>query len=92
MRACPLHAHWLDGEPITHIMPMGGLIDRYRRYNGTAGRLVSLGDAWACTNPSLGRGISLGLAHAALLRGVLREHDDPAPRSPTPWTRPRSAS
>jgi hypothetical protein len=27
--ACPLHAHWLDGEPITDVLPMGGTIDRY---------------------------------------------------------------
>ena len=24
------HAHWLDGEPITGVMAMGGVIDRYR--------------------------------------------------------------
>jgi 2-polyprenyl-6-methoxyphenol hydroxylase-like FAD-dependent oxidoreductase len=96
VRACPLHVHWLDGEPMTDVMPMGGLVDRYRRYTGTAG-VVSLGDAWACTNPSLGRGISLGLAHAALLRGVVGDHDDPAglvdafdeatERELTPWYR-----
>jgi flavin-dependent dehydrogenase len=97
VRACPLHAHWLDGEPMTRVMPMGGAVDRYRRYSGTAG-VVSVGDAWACTNPSLGRGISLGLLHASLLRDVVREHpDDPAAlvdafdevteRELTPWYR-----
>jgi hypothetical protein len=30
--ACPLHAHWLDGEPITDVLSMGGIIDRYRRF------------------------------------------------------------
>lgn len=35
-------------------------------------------DAWACTNPSLGRGMSLGLRHVQCLRAVIREHlDDP---------------
>src|SRR5262249_24112480 len=29
--ACPLHAHWLDGEPISDVLPMGGVLDRYRR-------------------------------------------------------------
>ena len=102
VRSCPLHAHWLDGEPLTPVMPMGGVVDRYRRYggNGTAAPagVVSVGDAWACTNPSLGRGIALGLAHAALLRAVVREHaDDPArladafdeatERELTPWYR-----
>jgi len=96
VRACPLHAHWLDGEPMTEVMPMGGVVDRYRRFTGTAG-IVSLGDAWASTNPSLGRGISLGLVHASLLRGVVGEHDDPAglvdafdeatERELTPWYR-----
>jgi 2-polyprenyl-6-methoxyphenol hydroxylase-like FAD-dependent oxidoreductase len=97
VRACPLHAHWLDGEPMTRVMPMGGGVDRSRRSSGTAG-VVSVGDAWACTNPSLGRGISLGLLHASLLRDVVREHpDDPASlvdafdevteRELTPWYR-----
>ncbi|WP_028067722.1 FAD-dependent oxidoreductase [Solirubrobacter soli] len=76
--ACPSHAHWLDGEPITPVLPMGGVIDRLRSSNGGPPPLglVSLGDAWACTNPSMGRGMSLGLKHAALLRHALRE-DDP---------------
>ncbi len=30
--ACPLYAHWLDGEPITDVLPMGGTVDRYRRF------------------------------------------------------------
>jgi hypothetical protein len=24
VQACPLHAHWLNGEPITDVLPMGG--------------------------------------------------------------------
>jgi hypothetical protein len=41
--------------------------------------VVTVGDAWACTNPSLGRGASIGLAHACTLRDVLRDvgPDDP---------------
>jgi 2-polyprenyl-6-methoxyphenol hydroxylase-like FAD-dependent oxidoreductase len=72
VRACPEYAHWLDGEPITGVTPMGGVIDRYRPAAPAPG-IISVGDAWACTNPSLGRGIALGLAHAALARRVLRE-------------------
>ena len=34
--------------------------------------LAVVADAWACTNPSLGRGISLGLLHATRLRDVVR--------------------
>jgi hypothetical protein len=28
--ACPAHAQWLDGEPSSGVMAMGGVIDRYR--------------------------------------------------------------
>jgi 2-polyprenyl-6-methoxyphenol hydroxylase-like FAD-dependent oxidoreductase len=80
VRACPLHAHWLEGEPMTGVLAMGGVVDRRRRIagDGPLTGLALLGDAWACTNPSLGRGIALGLSHAALLRSVLGEHgDDP---------------
>ncbi|HWY17480.1 MAG TPA: FAD-dependent monooxygenase [Solirubrobacteraceae bacterium] len=82
VRACPAHAHWLDGEPISELEAMGGVLDRYRRLRAGGRPLVTgialLGDAWACTNPSLGRGISLGLLHARALREVVRSHlDDP---------------
>jgi 2-polyprenyl-6-methoxyphenol hydroxylase-like FAD-dependent oxidoreductase len=82
LRSCPLHAHWLDGEPDSGVIAMGGILDRHRRLrmNGRAPvtGVAMLGDAWACTNPSLGRGISFGLTHAALLRGVVRDHlEDP---------------
>jgi hypothetical protein len=82
MATCPLHAHWLAGEAITRVLPMAGVLDRYRRLV-TDGRpfltgLAAVADAWACTNPSLGRGIALGLAHAARLRDIVRtELDDP---------------
>ena len=40
---------------------------------------AAVGDAWACTNPSAGRGISVGMVHAQLLRRAVRDHlDDPA--------------
>ncbi len=81
--ACPLHAHWLAGEPITDMLPMGGVIDRYRRFVVDGGPVVTgivgVGDSWACTNPSLGRGITMGLMHAVGTAEVLRQHlDDPA--------------
>lgn len=75
--ACPLHAHWLKGEPITEIVTMSGIVDRYRHFADENGPvvtgLVALADAWACTNPSAGRGIAIGLKQARLLRDVLRE-------------------
>jgi len=80
--ACPLHAHWLDGEPITDVLSMGGTIDRYRRFvvDGVpvVTGIISVGDSWACTNPSLGRGITIGLMHAAGTADVVQQHlDDP---------------
>jgi 2-polyprenyl-6-methoxyphenol hydroxylase-like FAD-dependent oxidoreductase len=77
VRACPLHAHWLDGEPITDVLAMSGVVDRYRRFvvNGSpvATGFVAVADAWACTNPSAGRGLTVGFLHARKLRDVLRD-------------------
>jgi 2-polyprenyl-6-methoxyphenol hydroxylase-like FAD-dependent oxidoreductase len=76
--ACPLHAHWIEGEPITDVLAMGGVVDRYRRFvvDGApvATGIVSVGDSWACTNPSLGRGITMGLLHALGTAEVAQEH------------------
>jgi 2-polyprenyl-6-methoxyphenol hydroxylase-like FAD-dependent oxidoreductase len=82
VKACPLHAHWLEGEPISELEAMGGVLDRYRRPLAGSRPLLTgvalLGDAWACTNPSLGRGMSLGLLHARALKEVVSSHlDDP---------------
>src|SRR5689334_13272433 len=76
----PLVAPWLDGEPITGVDVMAGLEDRHRRLmvDGVpvATGVVAVGDAWACTNPSLGRGATIGLLHACTLRDVLRDVGD----------------
>ena len=82
IRACPLHAHWVDGEPITDVLSMSGPVDRYRRFvvNGTpiVTGFAAVADAWACTNPSAGRGVTVGTTHALRLRDVLRDtSDDP---------------
>ena len=83
VRACPLQAHWHDGEPITDVLPMAGILDRYHRFvvDGVpiATGYAAVGDAWACTNPSAGRGLSVGLIHAQRLRDVVRSSlDQPA--------------
>ncbi len=83
VRACPLQAHWLDGRPITDVLAMAGVLDCYRRLVVDGTPVVTghapVGDAWACTNPSAGRGLSVGMAHAQHLRATVREHlDDPA--------------
>ena len=101
--ACPRHAHWLDGEPITRVLPMSGVLDRYTRavVDGVpvVTGLVAVADSWACTNPSLGRGITMGLLQAACLRDALRDGadddptafaarwDDRVEEAVTPWYR-----
>jgi 2-polyprenyl-6-methoxyphenol hydroxylase-like FAD-dependent oxidoreductase len=82
VRACPAHAHWLDGEPVSDVLAMAGVTDRYRRFvvDGlpVATGIVSVGDSWACTNPVGGRGISIGLMHALGTVEVIQDHlDDP---------------
>lgn len=76
--ACPAHAHWVtQGEPITGVLPMAGVLDRLRRYvvddRPLVSGLLAVGDAWASTNPSAGRGLSVGLMHARALRHLLRD-------------------
>ncbi len=83
VHAFPLVAHWIDAEPITDVKVMAKIEDRQRTYvvdgKPVATGVIPLADAWACTNPSLGRGISMGIVHAAVLRSMLRETplDDP---------------
>ena len=78
VRACPLHAHLMDGEPVSEILPMSGIVDRRRRavVDGTpvATGILLVGDAMCCSNPSLGRGMSMGLMHAAGTAEVVRQH------------------
>jgi hypothetical protein len=52
------------------------LEDRYRGFvvDGTpvVTGAVAVADSWACTDPSLGRGTSIGMLHAVVLRDQLR--------------------
>ncbi|HET8750416.1 MAG TPA: hypothetical protein VFM42_06715, partial [Sphingomicrobium sp.] len=82
LRACPLHAHWLDGEPISELLTMSGVVDRCRRFSNGDGPFVTgfaaIADAWVCTNPSAGRGMTVGMLHARQLRDSVRRFaDDP---------------
>jgi 2-polyprenyl-6-methoxyphenol hydroxylase-like FAD-dependent oxidoreductase len=76
-RAYPLAAPWVDAEPITGVVAMAGLEDRLRTTvvdgRPVATGLLLHGDSWACTDPSQGRGASIGLLQTRLLRDVLRE-------------------
>lgn len=72
----PLQAPWSRGIPLTDVQSLSGIEDRCRTYvpDGipVVTGLVPVGDAWACTNPSLGRGATIGLLHAIALRNTLR--------------------
>jgi len=77
VQSYPLVAHWIAAEPITDVKLMAKIEDRQRTYvvdgKPVATGVLALADAWACTNPSLGRGMSIGIVHAAALRSLLRE-------------------
>jgi 2-polyprenyl-6-methoxyphenol hydroxylase-like FAD-dependent oxidoreductase len=65
----------LSGTMIGGIVSMAGIEDRRRRFV-VDGRpvitgVLAVGDAWAATNPTLGRGISLGLRHVLQLRKTI---------------------
>lgn len=83
--AMPSVAHWIDAEPLDDgVVVMAGIEDRHRSFvvDGApvATGVVAVGDAWACTNPSVGRGASIGLIHAVALRDAIRgvSLDEPA--------------
>ena len=75
MRAIPLFAEWTDPErfePITEVMPGGGLTNTYRGQLAEDGSpaltgMFWVGDAMSTTNPAAGRGVSLGLRQARTL-------------------------
>jgi 2-polyprenyl-6-methoxyphenol hydroxylase-like FAD-dependent oxidoreductase len=77
LKLYPTAAHWGEAEPITDVQVIAGIEDRYHRYvvdgEPVVTGLVTVGDAWACTNPSLGRGASIGMLHACALRDLLRD-------------------
>jgi flavin-dependent dehydrogenase len=77
-RTLPLVAHFLDGTPIDDgVAVIAKLEDRFRRFvidgHPVATGVVSVGDAWAASNPTDGRGISIGMLHGLLLRDTIRE-------------------
>ena len=66
-------------EPIGTVRPMGGLLNRLRRFvDGSGLPIVAgfhvLGDAHTCTNPLYGRGCSLALVQAVLLADAAAAH------------------
>ncbi|MCL2395766.1 MAG: FAD-dependent oxidoreductase [Acidimicrobiaceae bacterium] len=89
VRSMPLHAHWVDGEPLGEVLPVASPANLTREFV-VDGRpcvtgVVPVGDAWGFTNPSLGRGLTLGLRHGIDVALRVAAHlDDPA-RLATEW-------
>lgn len=90
MRALPVFAPWTDPdrfEPITDVMPGGGLTNTYRGQLGRDGRpalpgVYWVGDSMSTTNPAAGRGVSLGLKQArTLVQMIAEDGTDPATTS-----------
>jgi 2-polyprenyl-6-methoxyphenol hydroxylase-like FAD-dependent oxidoreductase len=80
VRELPLHRHWIEGEPISEVSSMSGVVDRTRRFVvddvPVVTGMLSIADAHACTNPSIGRGMTLGLMHTVVMRDAVRTHID----------------
>jgi hypothetical protein len=74
----PTVAHWIDAEPLEdRIVTISKIEDRHRDLcpdgSPVVTGIVAVADAWGCTNPSVGRGASIGMLHAQALRDTLRE-------------------
>lgn len=68
-------------EPLGPVLPMGGLVNRIRRFLDDGGRPLvtgfhAVGDAHTCTNPLYGRGCALAFVQATLLADALAAHPD----------------
>ena len=75
----PNLAPWTDPErfvPITSVMRGGTLTNSYRGQGHPPAGVLFVGDAVSTTNPSAGRGVSLGLLQAGELLTLLAEQDD----------------
>lgn len=77
VRSLPLHAHWVDGEPVGEVVSMASTANTTRQFivdgQPCATGLLPIGDAWGFTNPSIGRGITLGLKHAVAVVDAIAE-------------------
>jgi 2-polyprenyl-6-methoxyphenol hydroxylase-like FAD-dependent oxidoreductase len=81
-RLLPDHAHWVDGEPISEPSSITSTSNTIREFvvDGVpvATGLIPLGDAFAFTNPSIGRGVAIGIIHGVdVIDEVAPVLDDP---------------
>lgn len=68
--------HPSHGEPITGVMPMGGLMNVLRTGDPGIGRLVAVGDALCHTDPAFAYGLSLAIVHARALADAAAHEPD----------------
>jgi 2-polyprenyl-6-methoxyphenol hydroxylase-like FAD-dependent oxidoreductase len=91
LRALPNHAHWADGERQGDIVSMAATANTTREFvvDGTpcATGVVPLSDAWGFTNPSIGRGLTLGLMHVIEMVPAIAEHIDNPGELANEWER-----
>ena len=76
--ASPVSAPWVThGNPMTDVLAIAGIEDVHRSYlrdgEPVVTGLAAVGDAAAATNPSLGRGATIGVLHAGALRDALAQ-------------------
>src|SRR5207248_630330 len=74
--AIPHMAKWTEPgrfEPITDVLPGGGLSNTYRGQAQDVGGLYFVGDSLCTTNPAAGRGVSLGLLQAERLLALIAD-------------------
>jgi len=75
VRSLPLHAHWVDADPVSDVISMASTANTTRQFVVDGGPcatgLLPVGDAWGFTNPSIGRGITLGLKHAVAVTDAI---------------------
>jgi 2-polyprenyl-6-methoxyphenol hydroxylase-like FAD-dependent oxidoreductase len=80
VEAIPVLAPWTRPDrfaPITPAARGGSLFNEYRSQGAPPAGVFFVGDAVSTTNPSAGRGVSLGLLQAGALLLLLAEHGDP---------------
>ena len=91
VRSLPNHAHWADGTPEGDTFSMASTANMTREFvmDGIpcVTGLVPVGDAWGFTNPSLGRGITLGLMHAVDIAPAVVEHIEDPRQLAAEWER-----
>jgi 2-polyprenyl-6-methoxyphenol hydroxylase-like FAD-dependent oxidoreductase len=75
VRSLPNHGHWADGIPMSDVISMAATANTTRLFMAEgrpcATGMVPIGDAWGFTNPSLGRGVTLGIMHAVDIAPVI---------------------